>query len=1256
MFTSFLHPSSPARAVRGAPPLVPWLRRGAVLLALLGGPGAAWAQCAAVTGLSVTNVTGTTAQLNFTPAAAATSYTVTYTSTGSSTVTTVSPNPTASPVALPTLLPVQNYTVTVISNCGGGQTAAAAVSFLTPVGNDEPCTATALPAGGGTCTPLNGSTSRGSLSPANGYPALGCSGQSNGTDVWYTFTTPATGPGSTGTTIAVTGNAANEVRLFSAGSCSGPFTEITCTAGPGSPPSSNNAAPPLTAVLLPGTAYYVRVFSSIGNGIPQGPFTICRTDPPACAAPNNVAVANVGATTATLSFVPGPGNTGYTLTLAPAGGGPPLVQTLGTASPYQITGLTALTGYTLTLQPTCGGAGVAVTRTFTTTHPQDEPGGAVALPVAATCQPTTGNAAGATTTAPNGYANPGCGSFTNPRDIWYTVTTPATGPGSTGVTLALTQTPGTARGADMVRVFRSAGGASGPFTEIGCTAQNFSTGAIPALVLPGLSAGTTYYVAVSSANGPTGVQGSFTICAVPAAACPQPTNLTALVQSNTAAQLSWAVPAPGGTYALEYGPNGFAPGTGAAGAVLVPGLTATTYLATGLSPNTTYQFYVTRDCGPNGASVRSGPGAFQTVALPNDEPCGAVGLPVSATCQPTAGTTVGATVTTGTTLTYIQSCSLGGVRDVWYSFTTPASGPLSQAVMVSVTGPFARYLNVFRGSSCAGPLTALNCQPYFVAGQTADPVVLSSLTPNTTYYVLVSSGNFGTSGGGPFTVCVSGVPACANPTNVRVINLTATAADLAFVPAAGSTGYSVATSPASTTAATATASPAPLTGLLPNTTYTVTLQSTCGAGQSAAITQTFTTPGLGPPNDLCANAQPIQCGQTLMGTTIGSTAVGQPTTICFGADGAGDGVFYRLIGTGDSITLSTCVQGNNTPALLVVYTGTCNSLTCFAGNSFSNCPIASTRPEVKFMSQSGVVYYALVTVGYAGLHGNFLFSMRCRQPACPVPTSVAVTVLGPTTANVSFGLGAGSNAPTYTATATPTAGGTDVTATGAASPLSLVGLLPNTVYVVTVVANCPINNPSLPSAAATFATGCPAPTAVAVAPLSPTAANVSFTPALGSSAPTYTATATPAGGGAAVTATGPASPLSLAGLRPNTAYAVTVVANCAANSASPPSAAASFTTPLTARAALAAQVGLFPNPAHHTATLTVPAVLLRQAALLTLRDALGRAVQQRFVSPVPGNPAAEARADLNLTGLPPGLYTLRLLTSEGPIVRQLLVE
>ncbi|GAB3858590.1 hypothetical protein GCM10028822_33780 [Hymenobacter terrigena] len=96
--------------------------------------GVATAACPAATAVSVSNVTAVSAQLNFTPGAGNTSYTVALTPQGGSS-TTVTPAPTASPVMLTGLDASTTYTATLQTNCGGTPGYVQSVSFTTPAAN-----------------------------------------------------------------------------------------------------------------------------------------------------------------------------------------------------------------------------------------------------------------------------------------------------------------------------------------------------------------------------------------------------------------------------------------------------------------------------------------------------------------------------------------------------------------------------------------------------------------------------------------------------------------------------------------------------------------------------------------------------------------------------------------------------------------------------------------------------------------------------------------------------------------------------------------------------------------------------------------------------------------------------------------------------------------------------------------------------------------------------------------------------------------
>lgn len=91
-------------------------------------------------------------------------------------------------------------------------------------------------------------------------------------------------------------------------------------------------------------------------------------------------------------------------------------------------------------------------------------------------------------------------------------------------------------------------------------------------------------------------------------------------------------------------------------------------------------------------------------------------------------------------------------------------------------------------------------------------------------------------------------------------------------------------------------------------------------------------------------------------------------------------------------------------------------------------------------------------------------------------------------------------------------------------------------------------------------------------------------------------------------------------------------------------------TPLAvATPTLAAGADLFPNPAHGTATVQLPPIPGASTATLTLLDALGRAVRAQTA-------ATNARTVLDLTGLAPGLYALRVSAGGSTATRRLVVE
>ena len=87
-------------------------------------------------------------------------------------------------------------------------------------------------------------------------------------------------------------------------------------------------------------------------------------------------------------------------------------------------------------------------------------------------------------------------------------------------------------------------------------------------------------------------------------------------------------------------------------------------------------------------------------------------------------------------------------------------------------------------------------------------------------------------------------------------------------------------------------------------------------------------------------------------------------------------------------------------------------------------------------------------------------------------------------------------------------------------------------------------------------------------------------------------------------------------------------------------------------AALASLVQLFPNPAHGSFTLLLPAEMGRGAVTAKLFNQLGQLVAQRALPLT----AAGASAQFDVSGLAPGVYSLRLTGGPGQVVKRVVVE
>ncbi|WP_210516213.1 fibronectin type III domain-containing protein [Hymenobacter terricola] len=690
---------------------------------------------------------------------------------------------------------------------------------------------------------------------------------------------------------------------------------------------------------------------------------------------------------------------------------------------------------------------------------------------------------------------------------------------------------------------------------------------------------------------------------------------------------------------------------------------------TGLLPGNRYDLYITGACTTGGqTSVRF---PF-TVAVPNDEPCGATPLPLdtATTCTPVMGFVTGATTSAPNGYANPGCGGLATAPDVWYKFTTAATGPGSTSIVLTANNVIAAsQLRVFAAPSCAGPFAELACSSPNASNVGATPLQVTGLVPNTTFYVSVTGITSGT--GNTFTLCASALPPalpCASLFAVYVPStlLTPTAASISLAAVTGSAAplsYTITCTPAAGPPVVLTVPYAPVpppagsmqvystvtvTGLLPNTFYTASVVANCASGgPSAAVSTTFTTyaPSTTAANDDCATALALPVSTACVPTLTSDVNAHQslPYIPACGFIPGPDVWFSATVPANGVLQIATGPATGSAVAYVGVqfFSGTCGALTSL------DCSTAGAFPLVRRTGlMPGSTVYGRAWQPGSGPGGPFTICAT-TDVTCPLATNLAASALTTTSATLTFTLPAGNAG--YVLTYTP-AGGPAQTQTVTGSPVVLTGLTPGKAYTVALTGSCTgagagtvrtsFTTPAVPS--------CAAPSAVYVGNLGATTAGIGFV--TNAAASSYTATYQAAGGPVQTVSPAPtASPVLLTGLVPGTAYTVCVASTCPNGLASAPVCATMFSTPLASRtAALAAQVSLFPNPASRSATLRVPAALRGPGASVRLLNALGQVVRRQ--------PLAAADTALDLAGLPTGLYSLLLATPQGPLVKRLVVE
>ncbi|HSW82225.1 MAG TPA: IPTL-CTERM sorting domain-containing protein [Usitatibacter sp.] len=556
------------------------------------------------------------------------------------------------------------------------------------------------------------------------------------------------------------------------------------------------------------------------------------------------------------------------------------------------------------------------------------------------------------------------------------------------------------------------------------------------------------------------------------------------------------------------------------------------------------------------------------------------GITASAATSPI--TVMGLTNGTAYTFTVTATNTIGtGIASAPSNSVTPATVPGAPASALAAAGN-AQAIVAFappasNGGATITSYTVTSSPGGITASGAGSPVLVGGLVNGTPYTFTVTATN--AVGTGPpsapsNTVTPAAVP---GPPTIGIALPGNAQARITFTPPASSGGspiaaYTVTSSPGGITAS-GPGSPITVTGLTNGTAYTFTVTATNAIGTGLASA---------PSNRVTPATVP---GAPTIGT---ATAGNAQATVAFtppASDGGSRITSYIVTSSPGAIT----AIGTASPITVTGLTnGTAYTFTVTAANSTGEGPASAPSNSVTPAAVPGAPTIGTATAGIGQ----------------------ATVTFTPPASN------GGSTITAYTATSSP--GG--ITASGAASPITVTGLTNGGTYTFTVTATNAVGTgpASAASNSITLLAVPGAPTIVA-ANASNGRAIVSFMPPAsngGSPITSYTATC------GAFSAAGAASPLIVTSLTNGTSYSCSVTATNAVGTG-PPSAAASVTPTAVARSYIAPSA---------TGSGTIIAVFTGGGAACTFTSS-------RFI-PVTGDPASPP--PIAAIAFPHGLFDFTL--------------
>ncbi|MEO7171665.1 fibronectin type III domain-containing protein [Flavobacterium sp.] len=707
--------------------------------------------CATPISLTSTTVTHNSAVLNWTQPAnpdttVATAWDVYYVTCGSPAPTAAtSPNAStliAPPYTLTGLAPATCFDIYVRANCGTSFSAWSCSTTLTTLAAPPECGGNYVDNGGTTANYTANANVTTTICPTNPGDVV--------TVTFTTFNTEANWDG----IYVYNGNSVAAPQIASNNPIgNGPMTIPGAYWG--------NVIPcPFTSTDASGCLTFV--FRS--DGSVQNPGFIANITcgpPPACNIPTATVGTNVRHNQVTLNWTQ-PANadgsfaSAWDIYYVACGSPAPTAATVPNAStttapPYTLTGLTPLTCYDIYVRANCvssTSAWTCIPVTITT------------LAVPPTCNQVFTDAGG--TAGP--YANnSNLPTYICPTNLGDVVTVTFTSFNTDATNDGLYVYDGNAIGVSQIASTNGAGNVPGGLT--GSYWGNLTGGNLPGPFTSTTADGCLTFVFRS--NGFTTAAGWVAnVTCAPAPTCARPLLIATTSLDQTSATLTWTQPLnPNGSQATAWEvlvlPAGSPAPTGAG----IP-VTGTSYSVAGLTPGTTYEFYVRAICGPTDASIWSG---FTFSTKPINDECANAAFAIvnqNLNCvQTTHGTIVGATGSLPAT-----TCGGAGAAndDVWFTFTATA---VTHIISFNNVAPNTMSYAIYSGT--CGSLTQVGCN----SG--------ANLIPGTVYYIRV----FSTSTSPvltTFDMCIGTLPCTEAP--AFCTGQTVTYANATNVPSLGTIG------------------------------------------------------------------------------------------------------------------------------------------------------------------------------------------------------------------------------------------------------------------------------------------------------------------------------------------------------------------------------------------------------------------------------------------------------------------------------------